>query len=203
MKLISESIPASAIVHESRDGAVYIGGPFIDFARNRNNRVYVREDILREVARYQADAIDKKQAWGELEHPQSTNINPDRISHLITELKPEAAWVTGRAKLVDTPMGKIAQTLVMEGTIGISTRGVGEVQKDGTVKNYRLITADLVVNPSGINCFVAVVNESLEYFVDVDGKIKELKGVRESQTSANYQKALLEWFSGAFGKARL
>jgi len=200
LKLITESIPYDMIEREyiEESDQMFFSGPFVDFAKNRNGRRYVRDDMLKEAERYTKEAIDTKMAWGELDHPQSTTINASNVSHIITQLIPEENYITGKAKIVNTEKGKIAKILMKEGNVGISTRGVGEVLKDGVVANYRWIASDLVLNPSGLNCYVEIVHENIDYMIE-NGMIIEASKLHAKQKSAQqYREELLEQMAKFF-----
>lgn len=200
LKLIQESIPHDMVQREyvEESDEMFFSGPFVDFAKNRNGRRYVRDDMLKEAERYTKEAIETKMAWGELDHPQSTTINAANVSHIITQLIPEENYITGKAKVVDTEKGRIAKVLMKEGNVGISTRGVGEVLKDGVVANYRMIAADLVLNPSGLNCYVEIVHENIDYMIENGMIVEASKASAQMKTSAQYRKELLEQMADFF-----
>lgn len=142
--------------------------------KNRNGRVYPKQTLMREMARYNKNYVEAKRAYGELGHPQGPTINLDRVSHMFTELKEDGANVVGRAKIMDTPMGKIVKNLIDEGAnLGISSRGMGSLKKNAQgimeVQNdFMLATAgDIVADPSAPDAFVKGVMEGVEWVYDV------------------------------------
>ncbi len=137
-------------LNESEDNKnLYITGIFSSFdRRNNNGRVYEEDTMKREVDKI-LEKIEKKCLWGELGHPPNPEINPDKIAIRVESLEWDGKDLLGKAKILDTPQGQIAKTLVKEGMIGISSRGLGTVSEDGTVnEDYNLLTWDLVTDPS-------------------------------------------------------
>lgn len=181
MKLLREEISSADIISEAIEESVgkktyYIKGPFIVAeAKNKNGRIYPSPIVEREVNKFIEERIKMNMAGGELNHPTMAEVNPERISHYIVELKRDGNVWMGKAKVASTPMGMIVQNLLSDGyRLGISTRGLGSVGKNGIVENdFRLVTADIVSNPSGPNCFVDAILESKEYIVREDGRIAE------------------------------
>lgn len=158
----------------------YIIGPFIVAEqRNRNGRIYKENSVEREVGKFLTEKVKQNRAAGELDHPESPNINLDRISHYITDLQKEGNVVYGKAKLANTPMGKIAQTLISDGfKLGVSSRALGTVSDDGEVSDdFCLITVDLVSDPSAPGALVNAIYENKEYIME-NGKIFE-KAINE------------------------
>ena len=142
--------------------------------QNRNGRRYPMETLRRETKRYIENYVDKKRAYGELGHPQGPTINLDRASHIFTELKEDGSNIVGRAKIMDTPMGKIVKNIIDEGgQLGISSRGMGSLKqgKDGIMevqKDFMLATAgDIVADPSAPDAFVNGIMEGVSYYYDI------------------------------------
>lgn len=142
--------------------------------KNRNGRVYPSEILFNETNRYVENYVKKNRAYGELGHPAGPTINLDRVSHLFTELKTDGDNVIGRAKVMETPMGKIVKNLIDEGAvIGISSRGMGSLKpnKQGIMevqKDFMLATAgDIVADPSAPDAFVKGVMEGVDWVYDV------------------------------------
>lgn len=142
--------------------------------KNRNGRVYPKQTLMREMARYNKNYVEAKRAYGELGHPQGPTINLDRVSHMFTELREEGANVVGRAKIMDTPMGKIVKNLIDEGAnLGISSRGMGSLKKNAqgimeVQSDFMLATAgDIVADPSAPDAFVKGVMEGVDWVYDV------------------------------------
>ena len=181
MKLITEQIEPVEILVEEKDGKkdTYIKGVFLQTEiTNRNGRMYKFGTMNREVQKYNEDFIKRGRALGELGHPDGPTINLDRVSHKIVELQPEGHNFIGKAKLLETPMGKIAKSLLEEGVqLGVSSRGLGSLKKENAVSvvadDFVLSTAaDIVADPSAPDAFVEGIMEGREWTL-VDGKIKE------------------------------
>ena len=134
----------------------------------------MRETLTREVQEFYDTKIKTHRSIGELDHPPEPVINLDRISHLITDLKMEGDIGYGCAKLLNTPMGMIAKALIDDGVqLGMSTRGVGTLDGDRVKDDYKLITVDIVADPSAPTAFVEGVLENKEYIVAQTGEIVE------------------------------
>ena len=181
MKLITEMIEDVQYLIEEDDGGKknhFIQGTFMQAEqKNRNGRVYKKNILEKEVNRYVKESVNKNRAMGELNHPQGPTVNLDRVSHMIKELKVDGNNVTGKAKLLDTPMGNIAKNLVSEGAqLGVSSRGMGSLEeKDGAnyVKDdFMLSAVDIVADPSAPNAFVNGIMEGKEWIWD-NGIIRE------------------------------
>jgi hypothetical protein len=178
MKLITEMVDEVQVITETNEHepkSYFIEGIIMQGdIKNRNGRVYPRETLMRETKRYNEQYVSKKRAYGELGHPAGPTINLDRVSHMFTELKEENSNVVGRAKVMDTPMGKIVKNLIDEGAnLGISSRGMGSLKKNKQgimeVQNdFMLATAgDIVADPSAPNAFVRGVMEGAEWVYNV------------------------------------
>ena len=181
MKLITEQNNDIEVLTEEKDGkkATYIKGVFLQTEiTNRNGRMYKFDTMNREVSKYNEEFVNRGRALGELGHPEGPTLNLDRVSHKITELYPEGTNFIGKAKLMDTPMGKIAKSLLDEGVkLGVSSRGLGSIKKEGSCSvvadDFILSTAaDIVADPSAPDAFVEGIYEGREW-VTVDGKVKE------------------------------
>ena len=160
--------------------------------KNRNGRIYPVEILDKEVKRYVKENVKKNRAYGELGHPDSPTINLDRVSHMIKDLKLEGKNFVGKAKIMDTPYGKIVKSLIDEGaSLGVSSRGMGSLKttKDGSSevqKDFMLATAaDIVADPSAPDAFVRGVMEGKEWMF-VDGKFVEqdIDAVKSTITKA-------------------
>lgn len=182
MKLITEEINKVEFIVEEAEGkkSMFIEGVFLQGnQKNRNGRVYKTDTLAREVGRYSEQYIAKGRALGELGHPDGPTVNLDRVSHKIVSLRQEGNNFIGKAKLLDTPMGKIAKDLVNEGvTLGVSSRGVGSLTE--TRQGYKLVgedfmlatAADIVADPSAPDAFVQGIMEGKEW-VFVNGILTE------------------------------
>ena len=178
MKLISEEVLDVQYLTEEKNGKKehYITGIFMQAEqKNRNGRVYPLEILSREVNRYNQNYVQKNRAFGELGHPDSPTINLDRVSHMITSLKPEGNNIIGKAKILDTPNGKIVKSLLDGGaSLGVSTRGVGSLKEANGFKlvqdDFHLATAaDIVADPSAPDAFVQGIMEGKEWILDGTG----------------------------------
>ena len=163
--------------------------------KNRNGRVYPVQTLAKEVARYNEQFINKKRAFGELGHPDGPTVNLERVSHMITSLKPEGKNFIGEAKIMDTPYGKIVKNLIDEGAqLGVSSRGMGSIQGSTVGKDFYLATAaDIVADPSAPDAFVEGIMEGKEWVWD-NGVLKSMeveeiqRTNRENETCSNWQK---------------
>ena len=173
MKLITEEISNVKIITEGKGSkkTLHIEGVFLQGGiKNRNGRMYPVNILNNEVNRYCENFVGKGRALGELGHPDGPTVNLDRVSHKITSLVREGNNFVGKAKLLSTPMGKIASSLIGEGvTLGVSSRGVGTLKEDQTGckvvgEDFQLATAaDIVADPSAPDAFVNGIMEGKEW----------------------------------------
>ena len=176
MKLIREEIESVEFLVEQKNGkkSMYIEGVFLQAdMKNRNGRVYPMETLRREVGRYSENHITSGRALGELGHPEGPTVNLDRVSHKIISLRESGSNFIGKAKILGTPMGKIASSLIEEGVkLGVSSRGVGSLQqtKEGysvVGEDFMLATAaDIVADPSAPDAFVSGIMEGKDWVWD-------------------------------------
>ena len=162
------------LTEKKEDGtkSVYIEGIFMQAEKpNRNGRMYGRGIMEREVQKYQ-ELINEKRSLGELGHPPNPSINLNQVSHMITGLKFEGNDIYGKAKILDTPMGKIAKNFIEEGVrLGVSSRGLGSVKlnKEGVNEvqdDFHLATVDIVADPSAPDAFVQGIMESADWILE-------------------------------------
>ena len=173
MKLITEEIASVKFITEGKGAKkkMYIEGVFLQGdIKNRNGRMYPVNTLAKEVGRYNESFVKKGRALGELGHPEGPTVNLDRVSHKIVSLTQEGNNFKGKAQLLDTPMGKIAKSLIGEGvTLGVSSRGVGSLKEnsDGCKvvgEDFMLATAaDIVADPSAPDAFVSGIMEGKEW----------------------------------------
>ena len=173
MKLIREEIEKVEVITEEKNGKklLYIQGPFLQTEqKNRNGRVYRRNVMEREVKRYTNEYVSKGRALGELGHPDGPTINLDRVSHKIVSLEQKGNDFIGKAQILSTPMGKIAESLLKEGVcLGVSSRGIGSLRqtREGyseVGEDFMLATAaDIVADPSAPDAFVEGIMEGKEW----------------------------------------
>ena len=182
MKLIREEIEQVEVIVESRNGKknLFIEGVFLQGEiKNRNGRMYPMQTLAREVGRYNENFVQKGRALGELGHPDGPTVNLDRVSHKIVSLKESGNNFIGKAKILSTPMGKIASNLLDEGVkLGVSSRGLGTlaVNEDGikvVSDDFMLATAaDIVSDPSAPDAFVSGIMEGKDWVWD-GGVVRE------------------------------
>ena len=209
MKLIREEIEAVEVITESRGGkkTLYIKGPFLQTETvNRNQRVYRLPVMQKEVARYTEAYIKKGRALGELGHPEGPTVNLDRVSHKIVSLEQKGNNFIGKAQILSTPMGKIAESLLKEGvTLGVSSRGIGSISqnREGFMEvgeDFMLATAaDIVADPSAPDAFVQGIMEGKEWVCE--GGVLREKFAEQTKKSINTlvdQKRLEEHKLGLF-----
>jgi hypothetical protein len=194
MKLIREEIESVKILTEERNGkkSLYIEGVFLQGnIKNRNGRMYPMETLRREVGRYNESNVVTGRALGELGHPDGPTVNLDRVSHKIVSLKESGSNFIGKAKILNTPMGKIASSLLDEGVkLGVSSRGIGSLKptKEGfnvVGDDFMLATAaDIVADPSAPDAFVEGIMEGKEWVWEGsilrERRVEQLKNTVES-----------------------
>ncbi len=176
MKLIREEIESVEFIVENTNGkkSLYIEGVFLQGdIKNRNGRMYPMETLRREVSRYNENHVQAGRALGELGHPDGPTVNLDRVSHKIVSLKENGSNFIGKAKILSTPMGKIAESLISEGVkLGVSSRGIGSLalNREGinvVGDDFMLATAaDIVADPSAPDAFVEGIMEGKEWIWD-------------------------------------
>jgi len=182
MLLITEYLEdTTSVIQEEKNGKknLYIEGIFMQAEqKNRNGRIYPRSILESEVNRYVNEYVKTNRALGELNHPQSPVVDPERASHRITELRSEGNNFIGKALVLDTPMGNIVRGLIEGGTrMGVSSRGLGtlKARKDGVnevQKDYRFICVDVVSDPSAPDAFVNGIMEGHNWIYD-NGRLVE------------------------------
>lgn len=174
MKLISEVYQDVNYLEEKLEAGgsnLYIEGIFMQADKqNKNGRLYPKGIMEKEVSRYQ-DLIKEKRSLGELGHPPNPTINLNQVSHLITELRMDGSNVIGKAKILGTPMGKIAENFIREGvSLGVSSRGVGSLKERNGINevqdDFHLATVDIVADPSAPEAFVTGVMENAEWILE-------------------------------------
>ena len=191
MKLITEEIEQVEVIVESRNGKknLFIEGVFLQGEiKNRNGRMYPMQTLAREVGRYNENFVEKGRALGELGHPDGPTVNLDRVSHKIVSLKESGNNFIGKAKILSTPMGKIASNLLGEGVkLGVSSRGVGSLSK--TNEGYSVVgedftlatAADIVADPSAPDAFVDGIMEGKDWVWD-GGILRERSAAKTYKT---------------------
>ena len=208
MLLITEQNDDVQILTEkNKDGSksYFIEGIFMQAdKKNRNGRVYPGQTLTNEASRYDKEFVKTNRAMGELGHPEGPSLNLERVSHVIKELKVKGSDIYGRAKVMDTPYGKIVQNLIDEGvSLGVSTRGMGSIKpdKDGVnvvQEDFMLSAVDIVADPSAPDAFVEGIMEGVEWIWD-NGVLRsrEVEPIRQkilNATRAELDEAKLNAF---------
>lgn len=207
MKLIKElNEDLQFIVEENSETgkkSLFIEGVFLQSnLQNRNGRIYPKEIMAKEVDRYVREQVATKRAYGELGHPDGPNINLDRVSHMIVSLKEDGNNWIGKAKILDTPMGNIAASLIKEGAgLGVSSRGLGSLKENGKGINevqddFMLATAaDIVADPSAPDAYVQGIMENREWVF--------VKGVWQEREIEETQKMIRKASSKDLSEAKM
>ena len=209
MKLISEEATNVEFLTEATKSGgknYFIEGIFMQAnKKNRNGRVYPTEILQKEAKRYTTEFIKKKRAFGELGHPDGPTVNLERVSHMIEELEEVDQNFMGRAKILDTPYGKIVKNLIDEGAqLGVSSRGMGSLKPGGNGVSevqgdfYLATAADIVADPSAPDAFVAGIMEGKEWVWDngllKETQIQEYKDKIEKSSRKGRENVLVEAF---------
>ena len=209
MKLISEEATNVEFLTEATKSGgknYFIEGIFVQAnKKNRNGRIYPTEVLQKEAKRYTTEFIKKKRAFGELGHPDGPTVNLERVSHMIEELEEVDQNFMGRAKILDTPYGKIVKSLIDEGAqLGVSSRGMGSLKsgKDGISEVqgdfYLATAADIVADPSAPDAFVAGIMEGKEWIWDngllKETQIQEYKDKIDNSSRKDRESVLVEAF---------
>jgi hypothetical protein len=183
MKLIRESIEEVKYITEASENGkknLYITGPFLVYDKpNKNNRVYSKDTLSKEVNRYNEEFVKTNRALGELGHPDTPSLNLERVSHKIISLEDNGEAFIGKAMILETPYGQIVKNFIDSGVnLGVSSRGMGSLMqtKEGynlVQDDFRLATAaDIVADPSAPGAFVNGIMENKEWLF-VDGRFVE------------------------------
>lgn len=212
IKEVTEEIKyISELNEETGKKSHFIEGVFLQAdLTNRNGRRYPMETMRKEVDRYIKESIDKKRAYGELGHPEGPTVNLDRVSHMIVGLKEDGANFVGRAKILDTPMGRIVKELIDEGaSLGVSSRGMGSLKEvDGVnevQEDFMLATAaDIVADPSAPDAYVSGIMEGKEWtFVNgiwQEKEIEESQNIIKKASAKELEAAKIQVFENFLNK---
>jgi hypothetical protein len=216
MKLIKEHTEEVKLIVEEKLGKpkeYFIEGIFLQSnLKNRNGRMYSKDIMDKEVNRYTEEYVNKNRAFGELGHPDTPSINLDRVCMMIKSLKEDGDNYVGRAKIMDTPYGKIVKSLIDEGAqLGVSSRGMGSlINKNGVQMvqdDFTLATAaDVVADPSAPGAFVQGIMEGREWML-VDGKfvekdLSEARGIIRATPSSRLEEQKLKLFMNFLQKIK-
>ncbi len=158
---------------------LYITGPFLMAEeKNSNGRIYRKDEMISEVLRYTKEMVSTRRALGELNHPQSTEVNPERACHVVVDLQEKGNYFYGKSEVLSTPMGLLVRSLIKDDIkMGISSRALGTIAESGDAKhvsNFRLICMDVVHQPSVQNAMLESVMESRSWTIQPDGSILEM-----------------------------
>lgn len=213
MKLITELTEDVKYIKENignGEKTYFIEGIFMQSdTKNRNGRIYPQGTLLKECKRYITEYVDKGRALGELNHPTGPTVNLDRVSHIVKELHEDGRNVYGKAKVLDTPMGKIVKNLIDEGAqLGVSTRGMGSLKpKNGyqeVQEDFMLAAIDIVADPSAPNAFVNGIMEGREWIFqnglwserELEASRKFIKNSSKRELNKNIVKIFEQYFKG-------
>lgn len=213
MKLITELTEDVRYIKENvgnGEKTYFIEGVFMQSdVKNRNGRIYPKNTLLKECQRYIKEYVEKGRAMGELNHPSGPTVNLDRVSHIIKELYEDKSNVYGKAKVLDTPMGRIVKNLIDEGAqLGVSTRGMGSLKsKNGyqeVQEDFMLAAIDIVADPSAPNAFVNGIMEGREWvfengFWQERDREQAVKLIKKS-SKRNLQENIVKVFENYFKK---
>lgn len=191
MKLITETIEDIQTIVESNEAGsknYFIKGVMMEAGVvNRNKRLYNEDVLKKECKRYISEYVQKNRALGELNHPAGPTVNLDRVCHMIVNLSEDGRQIMGKAKIIDTPMGKIVKSLIDEGAqLGVSSRGMGSLKMQNGVNvvqnDFTLAAIDIVADPSAPNAFVNGILEGKEWIWN--------NGLLVEKEISNYEKQL-------------
>lgn len=216
MKLITEMTEDIKLLAEINEKTgekdYYIEGVFMQAEKkNRNGRIYPKSVLMNEVKRYNKEYVQKNRAMGELNHPQGPTVNLDRVSHIIKELNIDGTDIYGKAKIMDTPMGKIAKNLIDEGAkLGVSSRGMGSLKEKGGVNevqnDFMLAAVDIVADPSAPNAFVNGIMEGAEWVWEngilTQQSIEKYKSKITNTSKKDLEEKTLELFNNFISKLK-
>lgn len=168
---------------------LYIKGPYMMAEGvNRNNRLYPKDELVREVARYNEEMVVPGRAMGELNHPTSADVDLERACHIVTEITQDGNVFYGKSKVLTTPCGQIVRALINDGVkVGMSSRALGTLEEGSThntVKNMKLVAIDCVADPSYPKAFVNGILESKQWVLADNGKYEELYDKFEESVSS-------------------
>jgi hypothetical protein len=159
---------------------LFIQGPYMMYETvNKNQRIYSKDDMVKEVNRYVKEMVEPKRAMGELNHPTSAEVDLERACHIVTNLRVENNYVMGKSQVLSTPMGQIVRSLINDGVkVGMSSRALGKLNEEAgginRVTDMRLVAIDCVADPSCPKAFVNGILESKQYVLKDDGYLEEV-----------------------------
>lgn len=186
------------VIEEAKENGhkdLYMEGIFIQGdVRNENRRIYPSHEIRKAVEQINDQLKRGLTVWGEADHPEELQINIDRVSHMITEMRMDGANGVGKLKVINTPMGQIVRTMLESGgKLGVSSRGSGNVDENGYVSDFEIVTVDVVARPSAPNAYPRPVYEALDW-----RKGRQVEKLAEAvkhdpRAQAELNKLIMEW----------
>lgn len=212
MKLITETVQDINVLTEEKNGQknYFIEGVFMQAeTKNRNGRVYPVSVLEKELGRYNNEYVKQNRAMGELGHPDGPTVNLERVSHIIKDLRLEGNDIYGKAKILDTPYGKIVKNLMDEGAkLGVSSRGMGSLKEEDGVnvvqEDFMLAAVDVVADPSAPNAFVNGIMEGREWIWDggvlKPVEVENYKKIIEKTSSRNLEEQAMKLFKDFISK---
>ena len=211
IKEINDNVNYTYLEEANGKKCLHIEGPFlVAETKNKNGRLYEYNTMKKEVSRYTNEYINKSRAFGELGHPESPSINLDRVSHMIVGLREDGNTWVGKAKILDTPMGNIARSLIEGGAqLGVSSRGMGSLKNVNGVNVvqpdfYLATAADIVADPSAPGAFVQGIMEGKEWMlvngVWTEQYIEEAKREIKKASQKDIEKVSLRIFENFMKK---
>ena len=211
IKEINDNVNYTYLEESNGKKSLHIEGPFlVAETKNKNGRLYEYNTMKKEVSRYTNEYINKSRAFGELGHPESPSINLDRVSHMIVGLREDGNTWVGKAKILDTPMGNIARSLIEGGAqLGVSSRGMGSLKNVNGVNVvqpdfYLATAADIVADPSAPGAFVQGIMEGKEWMlvngVWTEQYVEEAKREIKQASSKDIEKVSLRIFENFMKK---
>lgn len=212
-KLLIEQYTDYQVLYEAEGDkkSLFIEGVFMMAdIKNRNGRIYPKHVMAKEVNRYIAESVSKRNAFGELNHPPTPQINLDRVSHMIVDLREDGSNYIGKAKILETPMGLIAKSIIEGGgQLAVSSRGTGSVRNIGGVmqvqEDFRLVTAaDIVSTPSAPAAYVDAIMEAPDWIYNeatgewyIAEAMKDIHNSKPSRLDEEQALAILDkWLKG-------
>ena len=211
IKEINDNVNYTYLEEANGKKCLHIEGPFlVAETKNKNGRLYEYNTMKKEVDRYTSEYINKSRAFGELGHPESPSINLDRVSHMIVGLREDGNQWIGKAKILDTPMGNIARSLIEGGAqLGVSSRGMGSLKNVNGVNVvqpdfYLATAADIVADPSAPGAFVQGIMEGKEWMlvngVWTEQYVEEAKREIKQASTKDIEKVSLRIFENFMKK---
>lgn len=188
--------------NKNEPSTLYIQGPFLMCEqKNKNGRIYRKDEMAKDVERYTTEMIRENRSLGELNHPESVEVNPERACHMVTELRQDGNMFFGKSKILSTPMGSLVRALIMDNVkLGVSSRALGKLEPyendSQLVEGFHLICCDVVHDPSVATAFVNGIMEAKEWILEKDGSIIQAydtfeKKIGNLPRNSNFKEAAL------------